>query len=124
MSYQNVSVDDGRSKFVQVEPDGTLNELTFSAKRTNVPVGGGYRVTAANFQTSFVSKKNIAPAGEVPVYFTESGSVKFNCLSGDTARIDQILDRMIAHLQKARDTYAADNGLVPPASAGFTDPAP
>jgi len=121
MSYQNVSVEDGRSKFVQVEPVGTLSELIFTAKRASVPLGSGIRVNVANAVATLNRKVNVAADGDVPVYFTRGIKLSFNDL-GDTASIDEMLADLLAFVATARASYNLDNGLVPPSSVTFTEP--
>lgn len=123
MPYQNISVEDGRSKFVQVDPNGTLNELTFATKRASVPLGNGIRVNTAFGSVTVTKKVNVAPVGEVPVYFPKSVKITFNDQSGSTASISDLLTEASAFMATARTTYNLDNGLVPPSSVAFTEPA-
>lgn len=123
MSYQNVASSTGSSKFVQVEPDGTLSELSFVGKRTAVPMGGGLRVTVANVKAALARRVNVAAPGDAPVYFQRNITLSFNDIAGASTPIDDILADLMAHVETARNSYHADDGLVPPTSAVFTDPA-
>lgn len=123
MPYQNVSVEDGRSKFVQVEPNGTLSELLFASKRANVPLGSGVRVNVANGTVTLNRRVNVAADGDVPVYFPRTVKISFNDLSGQTASITEMLTDVLAFLASARSGYNLDSGLVPPSSVTFTEPA-
>lgn len=121
MPFQNVTVNDGFSKFVRVEPNGTLSELHFSSKRSNLPLGSGHRVQVVSGSIVLQKKVNVAANGETPVYFTKTQKLTFNDQQGATASITAQLDELLAALTSWRASYNADNGLVPTAVATIAE---
>lgn len=119
-SYQNVSAENGRSKFIRIKPDGTLDELYFTAKRTSLPIGGGSRVNTASAGLTLNSQVNVAPVGEIPQLVGNSVKVTFNILSGDSAALTALRTEINRVLDAAIAQYNLGQGLVPPTAAAFT----
>lgn len=119
MTYQNVSADNGRSKFVKVQPDGSLRELFFTGKRNNVPLGNGYRATTAASGVTIVDQRNVAAVGESPVFLGNSLKLTYNIVAGDASQFDALETELLRVLAIARTQYQLDNGLVPPTAATF-----
>lgn len=119
MSYQNVSAENGRSKFIKVKPDGTLDELYFTAKRTSLPIGGGVRVNTASAGLTLNSQVNVASEGEIPTLVGNSVKVTFNIKSGDAAALTALRAEVNRVLDVALAQYNLGQGLVPPTAATF-----
>lgn len=119
MTYQNVSAENGRSKFVKVQPNGALDELFFTGKRSNVPLGNGYRANTAASGITLVRQHNVAGAGETPIYLSNSVKLTYNIVAGDSTAFDELEVEVLRVMAIARTQYQLDNGLVPPTAATF-----
>lgn len=119
MNYQNVAAENGRSKFVKVQPNGALDELFFTGKRSNVPLGNGYRANTAASGITIVRQHNIAAIDETPIYLSNSVKLTYNIVAGDSTAFDELEAELLRVMAIARTQYQLDNGLVPPTAATF-----
>lgn len=118
--YQNVAADNGRSKFMKVSATGALTELYFTSKRATVPLGGSLRIPTVSASATLTEQKNVAAAGETPVYLGNSVKLTYNIVAGDASALVALRAELNRVMDAAIEDYNLNNGFVPTPAATFT----
>lgn len=121
MSYQNVSNDNGKTKFVSVDANGAVTELYTRSKNASIGAAGGGRVKTITQAVSLQRVKDVScDENSCARTFIGNGvKIEFTAVSGDTATISALIVEAKRILDVWRTTMNADHGMSPPVSSTF-----
>lgn len=121
MSYQNVSNDNGKTKFVKVDAEGVVTELYTRSKVAHLSVAGGGRVPTVNQALSLQSTKDVScdPTSCTKSLIGNGVKIEFTAVKGDTAAISALMTEAVRVINIWRTSMNADHGMSPPVSSTF-----
>lgn len=122
-TYQNVSNQNGRVKFVAVTNEGVDYELYTNTTLASVPVAGGARVPVVTQKMSLQTQKDVScdETQCTKAYIGNGVKIEFTGNRGDTAGISALITEAQRILSLWRTQYKADLGMAPPVHATFSD---
>lgn len=121
MSYQNVSNDQGKTKFVSVDANGAVTELFTRSKTASTPVAGGARVTTVTQALSLQRVKDVScdETSCAKSFIGNGVKIEFTAVKGDSTTIDALMAEAQRVIALWRTTMNADHGMSPPVSSTF-----
>lgn len=121
-TYQNVSNQNGRVKFVAVTNEGDEFELYTNTTTASVPVAGGARIPMVTQKLSLQTAKDVScDEGQcVKSYVGNGVKIEFTGVRGDSESIGALITEAKRILDLWRTQYKADLGMSPPVHATFS----
>lgn len=112
--YQNVTNENGRSKFVGVDNQGNITELYFASKSAQLPIGGGARIAAVSNALTIARQKDVTCQEEscARQFIGNNVKIAYTIEKSDSVAAVALLDEAIRVLGIWRQQHA-DQGILP-----------